>query len=94
MKLARDVQPLTDFEHGAAALVRAVAAERRTVLITDDGRAKAVLMDVASYDQWRNTLAMLQLIAQGEADIEAGRTIPQDEVFDRAEQVIQQSSIT
>ncbi len=64
------------------------AEKRRTILLTDNGTAKAVLMDVASYDRWRDTVALLKLIAQSEADIEAGRTLSQDEAFARAEQAI------
>ena len=52
------------------------------------GAAKAVLMDVASYDKWRDTVALLQLIAQSEADLEAGRTVSQAEAFARAERAI------
>ncbi len=36
-------------------------------------------MDVANYDRWRDTVALLKLIAQSEADVEAGRTMSQDE---------------
>ena len=45
-------------------------------------------MEVASYDRWRDTVALLKLIAQSEADFEAGRTVSQDEAFARAERAI------
>ncbi len=43
---------------------------------------------VANYDRWRDTVALLKLIAQSEADVEAGRTLSQDEAFTRAERAI------
>ncbi len=94
MKLSEDVKPVDEVVTSGAQLVRSVAEERRTILLTDDGTAKAVLMDVASYDRWRDTVALLQLIVQSEADLEAGRTVTQDEAFARAERAIAEAEQT
>jgi hypothetical protein len=48
----------------------------------------AILPDIGSYEQWRSALTMLRIVAQGEADIAAGRVISQDEAFRRAEQLL------
>ncbi len=88
MRLSEDVKPVDELLTNGAKLVRGVAENRRTILLTDKGTAKAVLMDVTSYDKWRDTVAMLQLIAQSEADLEAGRTVSQVEAFARAERSI------
>ena len=48
----------------AAELVRRVVDERR---------AKVVVMNVATYEEWRASLALLQLLAHAQADVEAGR---------------------
>ncbi len=88
MRLSEDVKPVGELLTSGAKLVRSVAENRRTILLTDKGAAKAVLMDVASYDRWRDTVALLRLIAQSEADLEAGRTVSQDEAFARAEAAI------
>ncbi len=88
MRLSEDVRTVDELATGSAQLIRSVAEERRTILLTDNGAAKAVLMDVASYDRWRDTVALLKLIAQSEADIEAGRTVSQEEAFTRAERAI------
>ncbi len=88
MRLSEDVKPVDELLTSGAQLVRSVAETRRTILLTDNGAAKAVLMDVASYDRWRDTVALLKLISQSEADVEAGRTVSQDEAFARAERAI------
>lgn len=90
MRFSEDVKPVGELATNGAQLIRSVSEERRTILLMDNGTAKAVLMDVVSYDQWRNTVAMLKLIAQSEADVEAGRTVSQDEAFARAERAIAQ----
>jgi len=92
MRLQEDVKTISDLGEGAAKLVRTVAKERRTLLLVDDAGAKAVLMDAASYDRWRNTVALLQLVAQSEADVEAGRLVSQEEAFARAERAIEKAA--
>ena len=37
---------------------------------------------------WRNSLAMLKLVTQAEADVAAGRVVSQKEAFERARQAI------
>lgn len=81
MKLALDVQPISELKRQAARLVGAVAGKGRSVVITQKGRARAVLMDVEVFEKWRDALALLKLAAQGEADVAAGRVTPQRKVF-------------
>ena len=88
MRPTQDILPITDLEKSGARLARTVAEEQRTILLTDNGRASAVLMDAASYERWHETFALLKLIAQSEEDIEAGRTSTQAEAFERAERAI------
>jgi len=82
------VNPITYLKNNTADLVREVSEDGRSVLITQNGRAKVVVMDVETYDRWRDALALLKLVAQGEADLTAGRTVSQAEALKRAEAVI------
>ena len=68
-----DVKPITYLKNRTADLVREVNEAGRTVTITQNGEAKAVLQDVASYEETQETLALLKLLALGQQDIEAGR---------------------
>jgi len=88
MKLKRDVKPITYLKNHTAELVRVVAEDRRTVMITQNGRARAVVIDVETYDHWQSVLALLKILAQAEADVAAGRTMSQEEAFRRAEAAI------
>jgi len=80
MRLAEDIRPISYMKSRAAELLRPVDETRRPVVITQRGEAKGVLLDVASYQELRDAVLMMKLIAQGEADVQAGRTVPQDEV--------------
>lgn len=88
MRLKHDIRTVDDLEKNASKLVLEVAEQGRTVAIVVNGEARAVLMDVESYDRWRSAAALLKIIAQGEADIASGRLVSQDEAFERAARVI------
>lgn len=87
MHAARDVKPITYLKSSTAEAVREVSEEGRTLLITQNGEAKAVLMDVATYDRWRGAMALLKMLSLSELDVRGGRLLATDEAlqrFDRA----------
>jgi prevent-host-death family protein len=92
MSKRADVKPITYLKNRTAELLREVRAGGHAVTITQNGEAKAVLMDVDTYDRWRSALALLKLLAQGEADIQAGRTAKQSDVFRRARRAIERTA--
>ena len=81
MASAPDVKPITYLKSSTAEAVRRVNEHGRPMVITQNGEAKAVLMDVGSYDRWRNTVALLKLLSLNEADVRAGRLITTREAF-------------
>ena len=92
MKLEEDIKPVTYLKNNASQLVRTVSEQGRTVTITQNGEAKAVLMDVATYDRWKQAAVLMKLIAQGEADVAAERTLSEKEAFARAARAIERAS--
>jgi prevent-host-death family protein len=81
MRIAEDIKPVSYMKTRAAELLRTVDETRRPVVITQKGEPKGVLLDVASYQELRDALLLMKLAAQGETDAQAGKTIPQDQVF-------------
>ncbi|MFA7497023.1 MAG: type II toxin-antitoxin system prevent-host-death family antitoxin [Acidithiobacillus sp.] len=43
------------------------------MIITQNGEAKAVLQDVASFEETQETLALLKILALGNSDVVAGK---------------------
>jgi len=78
-----NVKPISFLKAHAAELLSDLADRREPLLITQNGEAKAVLQDVASFEQTQDTLALLKLLALGNRDIEARRTKPAREVIAR-----------
>jgi len=60
-----------------------LAEQREPLFITQNGEAKAVLQDVASYEETQETLALLKVLALGNLEIEAGKVKPLAEVVAR-----------
>jgi prevent-host-death family protein len=87
-----DVRPITQLKNRTADLVREVTENGRPITITQNGEAKVVVMDVESYDRWRSSMALLKMLALGEADVERGRTVKQAEAFRRARKEIERSA--
>ena len=91
MQHKRDIRPITYLKNNTADLIREVSDNGRTVLITQNGEAKAVVMDVELYDRWKASLAMLRILAQSETEFEAGRVVSQKDAFTRAEAAIRRA---
>ena len=89
MDLKKQIKPITYLKNNTAELVREVAESGKTVIVTQNGEAKIAVVSVDTYNRWQKALGLLKLAAHAEADIEAGRTISQKEVFKAAETTIQ-----
>ncbi|NTV93095.1 MAG: type II toxin-antitoxin system Phd/YefM family antitoxin [Chlorobiaceae bacterium] len=85
MKITSDIRPITWLKANAALLLEQINETRRPVIITQNGEPKAVLQDPKSYEDMRNALGILKLIAQGEEDVRKGDVHEQGEVFDELE---------
>jgi prevent-host-death family protein len=72
---------LSDFKSDASQWLKRLQEESDAVVLTQNGRASAVVQSYETYQRQQQALLMLKLLAQGEADIAAGRLIPQEEVF-------------
>lgn len=81
MKFSTQVKPISYLKSHAAEIVKDISESREPMLITQNGEAKLVVMDVRSYEQLEETLALLKLLAMGTRDIEQGRFRDADDVF-------------
>jgi prevent-host-death family protein len=78
-----DIRSVTEMKTGAARLLRTVGETRRPLVITQNGEPRGVLMDFESFQEMRQAMLLLKLVAQGEADVRAGRVVSQAKVFTR-----------
>ena len=86
MLLSQDIKPISYLKAKTASVINDVNENQRTIIITQNGEAKAVVQDIKSYENLQNSLNLLKLIVQSENDIKNNRVIEQEEMFNNLEQ--------
>lgn len=81
MRYSTQIKPISYVKAHAAELLDRITEEREPIIITQNGEARAVLVDVHSYEESQETLALLQILAHGKKQVEAGQTYPLAEVI-------------
>ena len=81
MNLSQSIKPISYFKAHAAEVIRELNKQHGTMIITQNGEAKAVIQDIAEYERVQEALAMLRMVAQGQSDYEKGKTIPADQML-------------
>lgn len=76
MKYSTRIRPISYLKANAAEVVRQLTEQREPLVITQNGEAKAVIQDVASFEQTQATLALLKILALGNRQIDEGKTVP------------------
>lgn len=86
MHLSQDIKPISYLKAKTADVINTVNKNKRTIIITQNGEAKAVVQDIKSYEDLQNSLNLLKLIVQSENDIENNNITEQEEVFEALEE--------
>lgn len=81
MKMATQIRPISYLKAHASEIVRDLAKRGPSMVITQNGEAKAVLQDIHSYEQTQETLALLKILALGQHQVAAGKVVPLDEAI-------------
>ncbi len=76
MRYSTQIKPISYLKANAAEVLHNLATDRKPLVITQNGEAKAVMQDVASYEETQETLALLKLLALSNRDVAAGRLKP------------------
>jgi prevent-host-death family protein len=83
MRYSTQIKPISYVKTHAAELLDRITEEREPIIITQNGEARAVLLDVASYDEMmQETQALLKILAMADKEIEAGDTVPIEAVME------------
>lgn len=83
MRYSTQVKPISYLKANAAEVLLHLTECREPLVITQNGEAKAVLQDVASFEETQETLALLKILALGNRDIEEGKVKPLADVVKR-----------
>ena len=77
---AEDIVPLSSFRADVTRLMSQTRQTHRPVIVTQNGRAANVFLDVADYQKLIDRVDLMMDIYKGEKDIAAGRVHSTDDV--------------
>jgi prevent-host-death family protein len=83
MRYSTQIKPISYLKANAAEVLQELAEQRKPLVITQNGEAKAVIQDVASYEETQETLALLKILALGNQQVAQGKVKPVAEVVKR-----------
>lgn len=81
MKYSSQIKPISYLKSHTAEIVRDITENRKPLLITQNGEAKFVVIDIKSFEESEETLALLKILALGNREIEQEKFRNIDEVF-------------
>ncbi|WP_085725484.1 type II toxin-antitoxin system Phd/YefM family antitoxin [Pseudomonas sp. R37(2017)] len=81
MKLSSQIKPISYLKSHTAEIVKTLSESREPLVITQNGEAKLVVMDVKSFEEQEDTMALLKLLAMGNREIEEGKFRDAEDVF-------------
>ena len=81
MSLAEQIKPISYLKSNAADIVKGFATNPETIIITQNGEAKMVVMDIGAYERQQETMALLKLLNLGRKEFHAGKFQSADDFF-------------
>ena len=72
MRYSTQIRPISYLKANAAEILQVLEEQRKPLIITQNGAAKAVIQDVVSYEETQETLALLKILALGSQQVERG----------------------
>jgi prevent-host-death family protein len=83
IKFSEDLVPLSELKVNPGRVVKHLTETHRPVLLTNRGRAVAVVQSVDDYEKGEEELEFMRAVVAGLADLEAGREVSLDDARTR-----------
>jgi prevent-host-death family protein len=83
--------PVSDLRQDAAGVLDRLRRSQEPVVITQRGRAAAVLLSVDTYQQAEEERQILRVLARGDREIQAGKGASLDSVLREADKLLDES---
>jgi len=87
-----DIVPITDLRQGAAAVLSRVRKSPQPLVVTQRGRAAAIMLSPEAYEQSERERNLLRLLVRGEREIAKGKGYDLDEVLKEADELLGRKS--
>lgn len=87
-----EIIPVSDLRQDAAAILKRVQSSEEPLVITQRGRAAAIMLSVEAYERLSDTQELLNLLVQGEEEIAAGIGYDLDDVLTEADNLLSEDA--
>ena len=80
IKVSQNIVSLSDFKNKASKMLRDVQSAHQPLVITQNGKAAAVLISPADFDFLTEKVRFIEAVQRGLADVQHGRVIADEEL--------------
>ena len=92
MAKKKNIRPITYMKQHTSELVKDVSDNDSSVIVTQNGEAKAVVISYDKYERWQETMSMLKLIALREKEIAQGKVKSHKDVKKKMDAILAELS--
>jgi prevent-host-death family protein len=80
LNVSQNIVSLSDFKSKASKMLHEVQLSHRPLVITQNGKAAAVLISPSDFDLLSERVHFIEAVQKGIADIQQGRVLPDDDL--------------
>lgn len=86
-----NIVPVTDLRQDATSILKRAHNSKQPIIITQRGRASAVLVSLEAYEHSQHEREILHLLVKGEKEIKAGKGYELSAVLAEADELLKES---
>ncbi len=91
MKYSENIKPISFLKSHASEIIRNLNKSKKTIIITQNGEAKAVVQDIKLYEQNLESMALLKILAHSNKNIKTGKVKSINKAFSDLESRIKEN---
>lgn len=88
VNIATDIKPISYIKSHTAEMIRQVGDSKSPIIVTQNGEAKAVILDVDSYQNLVNAINLMKIISIGDSDFKNGRVVAHEEIKKKMSKIL------
>jgi PHD/YefM family antitoxin component YafN of YafNO toxin-antitoxin module len=88
LKAKQDIKPITYFKAHATEVLSQINKTRRPFYITQNGEAKAVVLDPNTFEDMKNAISLFKILSMSEQNIREGKVLSQENVESRLKRLL------
>ena len=90
INFVEDIKPISYVKTHTAEILRQINDKNNPVVITQNGEAKAVIMDIKHYQKIINTMNLLKILSIGENDIKRNKIYSQEKINEKIAKILEE----